>query len=133
LPWPRAPRSRAPATAEERPPLAPNVPWTLEADDDSCALRRIFGEGDQRGYLEFRRFGPGPYLQTVIASTSMKARRTGDPFRYRFGNGEWQETGDRLTTTMAEGFSGVIFLHALVTIRSSTISSRARPTSGRTA
>ena len=60
-----------PADAQDAPGLAPSVPWTLDYDADSCALRRMFGEGEDRAYLEMRRFGPGLGLQTSLGSKKM--------------------------------------------------------------
>lgn len=98
-----------PATAEDAEGLAPSTPWTLDYAADSCALRRIFGEGENQGYLEFRRFGPGLGLQTTIASNRMTATRWGE-FKYRFGNeSDWRDVHNANSLTIDGGFSGVLF------------------------
>ena len=101
-----------PATAQEKPGLAPSSNWVLDYAEDSCALRRMFGEGKNQAYLEFRRFGPGLGLQTTIASKRMTATRLG-AFRYRFGSeGGWREVIKANSLEMngaLEGFSGVLF------------------------
>lgn len=103
--------SACPAMAET---LAPSSPWNLHYDDDSCALRRTFGEGDNQAYLEFRRFGPGLTLQAIIASKRMKARQP-VRFRYRLGDaGDWREPGGAITVSNPDDFSGVIFSATLV-------------------
>lgn len=98
-----------PATAQEAPGLAPSMRWTLDYADDSCALRRVFGEGSNRILLELRRFGPDPSLQTLIGSARMAARNPAN-VRYRFGEtAEWQEAYG-YSLTMRDGFrSGVLF------------------------
>jgi len=105
-----------PALAEDRPGLAPSSQWTLDYDTDSCALRRMFGEGDNRVYLEFRRFGPGLRLQAIVASNSMKARNPAT-FRYRFGaDADWRSVAMAPTMNLADGFSGVVFGSSLVVV-----------------
>ena len=97
-----------PAMSQGRPGLAPSGAWTLDYDDDSCALRRMFGAGENRAYVEFRRFGPDFWLQAVVASERMTARNPAR-FRYRFGDeAEWRDANG-INITLDNGFSGVIF------------------------
>jgi len=94
-----------PAAAED---FAPSSAWTLDYDDDSCALRRMFGAGENRVYLEFRRFEPDTSLQIVIASERMNARNPSN-FRYRFSSeADWRDTPG-INITLDNEFSGVIF------------------------
>jgi len=102
-----------PVLAQDEPGLAPSTPWNLHYDDDSCALRRNFGSGENQVFLEFRRFAPGLSLQTVIASNRLKPRRQAQ-FRYRYGDGDWQSAGTPLTGTLADGFSTVVFSSSIV-------------------
>jgi hypothetical protein len=98
-----------PAMAQDRLGLAPSVPWTLDYDDDSCALRRMFGSGDDQAYLEMRRFGPGLILQTIIGHSRMDARQPVN-FTYRFDSDpEWHDVSGSNTVTLANDFSGVLF------------------------
>lgn len=97
-----------PAFAGDSPGLAPSSDWTLVYDDDSCALRRMFGSGDNEAYLEMRRFAPDSGLQVIVASKKLKARdlRT---FRYRLGDEtDWRETRG-LKLTLDNGLGGVVF------------------------
>ncbi len=96
-----------PAAAEEFV-LAPNTPWTVDYDNDSCALRRTFGTGEDRGYLEMRRFAPGWSLQTTLASNRLSVQRPPN-IRYRFGAGEWQVPGPSLSVSLDDDLKGVIF------------------------
>jgi hypothetical protein len=99
----------SPARAAEEEGLAPNGPWTLDYDVDSCALRRLFGSGDDQAILEFRRFGPGSELQTIVGSSRLKARNTGR-FRYRFDDAdEWQLAGYTIAMKLNNGYSAVLF------------------------
>jgi hypothetical protein len=106
-----------PASAQGRPGLSPSSAWTLDYAADSCALRRMFGEGDDRFYLEFRRFGPGLGLQTTIASSGMKPRRSVS-FRYRLGSEtKWRQAVAANSITLDtpdSSFEGVLFDLALV-------------------
>jgi hypothetical protein len=98
-----------PATAADSRGLAPITPWILDYATDSCAIRRMFGEGKNQAYIEFRRFQPGLELQTTVASNRMKATRSGS-FRYRFDEATgWRESGIANALKMADGFSGVLF------------------------
>jgi hypothetical protein len=71
----------APAQAKELV-LAPSSPWNIDYATDSCALRRTFGEGEQKTLLEMRRFAPDNVLQTTVASGA--ARLGSGSFNYRF-------------------------------------------------
>jgi hypothetical protein len=98
----------SPALAEDAPGLAPSSDWTLDYDDDSCALRRMFGAGDNEAYFEMRRFAPGSGLLVIVASKNLKARdlRT---FRYRLGEEtDWRETRG-LKLSLDSGLGGVVF------------------------
>lgn len=103
-----------PAAAQSGQALAPSSDWNLDYDQDSCALRRMFGEDGNRAYLELRRFGPGAGLQATIASERMRVRNPAE-IRYRlFDQAEWSEPIHAPTLRMAEGFTGVVFTISLV-------------------
>lgn len=96
------------AAAEEETALPPDSPWNLVYDDDSCALRRTFGEGDQHGYFEMRRFAPSIGLQVTVASENLNAPNL-LTYQYRWGKEpEWREAG-RLKVTLDNGLGGIIF------------------------
>lgn len=62
-----------PAAAEE---LDPSSDWSLDYADDSCALRRSFGEGEGRVWLEIRQLAPSTAARvTVAAADFTKSRR----------------------------------------------------------
>jgi hypothetical protein len=106
----------SPASAEDAGALAPSSPWTLDYDADSCALRRTFGSGEDQAIVEFRRFGPGLGLQTIVGSSRLKARNNGS-FRYRFDDGEdWQIAGYTIAMTLANGYSAVLFYAQLPSV-----------------
>ena len=97
------------ANAQDGPALAPSGPWNIDYDSDSCALRRMFGEGEDRAYLEMRRFGPGLGLQTSLGSKKMTARSPAD-FTYRFSSdADWRYVSSANVLSMTNGFSGVLF------------------------
>ena len=99
----------SPAQAAAAEGLAPNGPWTLDYDTDSCALRRLFGSGDDQAILEFRRFGPGADLQTIVGSSRLKPRNAGR-FRYRFDDtDDWQVAGFAIAMKLDDGYGAVLF------------------------
>lgn len=115
----------APAMAQDRSGLAPSTPWTLDYDTDSCALRRMFGEGNQQGYFEMRRFAPDIGLQVIVASENLKARDL-LRFQYRWGNEpNWREAG-RLKITLDNGLGGVVFSTGFVELPEDLADLRAR-------
>lgn len=105
-----------PATAQGRVELAPSSDWTLDYADDSCALRRMFGTGEDQAYLELRRFAPGTGLLAIVASNRMDPRNP-PRVRYRFNQaGDWQDVPAPLNATLDTGFRGVIFEPSFVSI-----------------
>lgn len=106
----------SPAMAADQPALAPSGPWNLIYAADSCALRRTFGAGEDRAYLEFRRFQPGLGLQTVIASSRMKPLEP-VTIRYRFGGDtDWREVEQAVAVSVDRGFEGVLFDSSLLSL-----------------
>lgn len=104
----------SPALAEDAPGLAPSSEWVLDYDDDSCALRRAFGSGDDQAFIELRRFEPGLDLQALVGTNGLDPRQNAG-FRYRFGAaGEWRQAGIPLTARLADGFKGVVFALSLL-------------------
>lgn len=61
--------------------LSPATPWTLDYAEDSCALRRVFGEEGQQVFMELRQFQPEGAMQLVVASKDIGRRS--DPARIR--------------------------------------------------
>lgn len=102
-----------PVEAQDVRGLAPNGGWLLDYADDSCALRRMFGEGNNQAYLEFRRFGPRLGLQTTVTSNRMRPKNPAN-FKYRFGElTDWRDAGIA-TLNMEQGFRGVLFNSSFV-------------------
>lgn len=102
-----------PALAQDTSVLTASSPWTLDYEDDSCALRRTFGSAEDQTTLEFRRFSPGSSLRTMVVSKRMNARSA--RFHYRFGReGEWQDAFSGATIKTDDGLSGVTFDSSLM-------------------
>jgi hypothetical protein len=88
--------------------FAPSSAWTIDYDADSCALRRTFASGEDRAYLEIRRFAPGWGLQTTVASSRAGARLHPN-VRYRFTDDQdWQSPGLGVSVTLESKLRGVI-------------------------
>lgn len=62
----------APAAADE---LEPSGDWSLDYADDSCALRRTFGEGEERVWLEIMQLAPRYPARVTIAGTDFTKKR----------------------------------------------------------
>jgi hypothetical protein len=62
------------ALAQERVELAPYSQWVMSYDDDSCTLKRQFGDERQQAYLELRQFGPSSGMQATVASKDFRPR-----------------------------------------------------------
>jgi hypothetical protein len=70
------------AHAQDRIELAPYSAWVMSYDDDSCTLKRQFGDEQQQAYLELRQFGPSRNMQVTVASKDF--RRRDGPFEVSF-------------------------------------------------
>jgi hypothetical protein len=98
----------SPVLADSELVFAPSQPWIVDYDADSCALRRTFGSGEDRAYLEIRRFAPGWSLQTIVAGTRVSGRLRPN-VSYRFtGDEDWHEPGLGITVTLDDGLRGII-------------------------
>ena len=70
------------AHAQDRIELAPYSSWVMSYDEDSCTLKRQFGDEQQQAYLELRQFGPSRGIQATVASKDFRPR-TG-PYKVSF-------------------------------------------------
>ena len=61
-------------------PAASN--WILDYADDSCALRRVFGEEGKLVFLEMRQFAPNDSLQIIVSSDDIGFRHR--PVEFQF-------------------------------------------------
>lgn len=57
--------------AEEPVALTPSSPWQADFGDESCALKRTFGEGPDQVMLELRKFGPINNTQVTVLGTAL--------------------------------------------------------------
>ena len=88
--------------------LEPQSDWVLDYDDDSCALRRAFGDGDIGAFLELRQFAPDDTIQFTAYSTDIGI--TPHPAIYRADPDE-AATASSVTyyVNFGEGGTGVQF------------------------
>jgi TonB family protein len=71
--------------------LEPQSEWGLDSDEDSCALVRVFDDGDEVIQLELRQFAPGGAMRVQITSTSRLISNR-DHMSYRFDPApDWRE------------------------------------------
>lgn len=88
--------------------LEPSSQWVLDSAEDSCALRRMFGEGDMSGLLEIRKFAPTSALEVTVSSNG--SRTTKHPFEYRFlPIQQWQDDDGTFYVAHKNGFRGGMF------------------------
>ncbi|MGB3166742.1 MAG: hypothetical protein WBA68_08215 [Alteraurantiacibacter sp.] len=85
----------APATAQDEPEtLAPVSSWTLDYDDDSCALSRVFGNEEAPLVFEMRQYAPAtPFYATILSQRTMVAE---PDIRLTFEGDTPSETADTL-------------------------------------
>ena len=62
------------ARAEVRA-LEPSSGWIVDYADDSCALRRTFGEASGLVWLELRQFAPGDEFLVTVGSAAFRAQK----------------------------------------------------------
>jgi len=68
--------SATPLRAEDGPMvLAPATAWVVDYEDEACALRRSFGDPEQRVFLEMRQFSPGSMVQFTAYSDDLSVNR----------------------------------------------------------
>lgn len=74
-----------PAAAQDSGPvaLAASSEWTLDYAEDSCALRRSFGQGENQAWLEMRQLVPGYRIRITVGSSAFRTR-TRHPATVRF-------------------------------------------------
>ena len=79
--------SGSPALAQDEDwrQLPPATQWNLDYADDSCALRRLFGEEGSQVFLELRQFQPGEAMQVIVTSDDI--RRLDRGYRFRTSDG----------------------------------------------
>ena len=65
--------------------LAPSGPWNLHYENESCKLRRSFGEGDGRVSIEMTRFGPGDSFQLILYGKPIKSLINRGKYKVAFG------------------------------------------------
>ena len=70
-----------------RPPvtLSPSTAWTVDYDDDSCRLTRIFGDdGDETAFF-FERYEPSTSQFMLVAGRPLRPFRSEDIVQLQFG------------------------------------------------
>lgn len=71
-----------PAAADDDPLLLePSSNWVLDYAQDSCALRRLFGEEGRQVFMELRQYQPGEVMQLIVTSDDIRRRGGRSSFR----------------------------------------------------
>ncbi len=71
----------AAAKDDKRIELAPSGAWEVDYAEDSCALRRGFGEAGKEVWLELRRLTGDGFQITVASALQHEASRSADHLR----------------------------------------------------
>lgn len=76
--------SAGPVFAADSPPieLAPTGAWEMDYADNSCALRRTFGDPGKEVWLEFRQYSPDDYFELTVASKGIARKQVAPDIRY---------------------------------------------------
>lgn len=108
-----------PAYGKDEPiVLEPSSKWELDYSNDSCALRRMFSDGEKRVQVEMRRFSPGSSMQVSVLSDGWKMARQQfryEPVEFRFEPAvAWRNAQSVLFARFGKEFEGVIFSSQIV-------------------
>lgn len=108
------PISARPALADDDPQmLQPSSDWILDYADDSCALQRTFGEGEDTVFMEMRAFGAGNGFQFRLYGEGLSTRRSVTHFRYHPDAEGWEIENAQLLD-FPDGRKGVQFMVGLI-------------------
>src|SRR5688500_10712989 len=96
------------ALAQDRVELAPHSQWVMSYDEDSCTLKRQFGDERQQAYLELRQFGPSRGMQATFASKDFRPRNGAYKVSFLPFDEEPLEF-DRFGIDLNNGYKGKLF------------------------
>lgn len=71
--------------------LKPNSAWQVDYSNDACRLGRQFGEGDERIFALFERFGPEEAFRLTLAGKPVKTSVTKGLSKVQFGPSEAEQ------------------------------------------
>ncbi|MFC0589741.1 energy transducer TonB [Novosphingobium aquiterrae] len=66
--------------------LNPAGPWNLHYENESCKLRRSFGNGDQQVSIEMTKFRPGERFELILFGKPLKPIYKGASYTVAFGS-----------------------------------------------
>lgn len=96
--------------------LEPTSDWVADFADESCALRRAFGNGEQTVSLELKQFAPGNWMQVSVASPTLDLQ-VREPRFYFQPNDKADETSLYRSVATSDGGKGVLVSASLMTER----------------
>ena len=100
------PQAQAAAVQPDMIDLEPSSHWNADFGDESCALKRKFGEGANEVMLELRKYGPTRGFELTVMGPALKPNGRG--FSYRFDAREDLVRPKRYMTRDFEGgFKGI--------------------------
>ena len=68
--------------------LKASSPWNVDYADDRCRLMRLFGEGDEKVFAIFDRYGTGERFRMTIAGKPVQTAKDNGEATVQFGPGE---------------------------------------------
>ncbi len=100
--------------ANEPEEMLPSSPWTIEYDDQSCALIRKFGTGNDEIFLELREIAPGDNFRVTVAGNRLLGpRRARVPRIYFDPDDDFTKLDDFYRVDFPSGMDGVRFWYSL--------------------
>ncbi len=86
--------------------------WVVDFKEDSCQLRRVFGEGDNRTLIAFSRYAPGDQFRLVLAGAPIKTLSRGR-LTLQFGPGEGEQEVGYHAATADDGMFALVIHSAI--------------------
>jgi hypothetical protein len=89
--------------------LKPTSSWNIDYADDRCRLARQFGEGEQKVFAFFDRYGPDDFFKLTLAGKPMSTWAEKAEAAVQFGPAEAQQMLYFLKGTIADDMPALIF------------------------
>lgn len=81
--------------------------WVVDFKDDSCQLRRIFGEGENKTLIAFSRYAPEDRFRLTLGGAPIKTLSKGK-LTLQFGPNEGEQKVGHHSATMADGMFALV-------------------------
>lgn len=89
--------------------LKPTSSWNIDYADDRCRLARQFGEGEQKVFAFFDRYGPDDFFKLTLAGKPVSTWAEKAEAEVQFGPAEAEQMLYFLKGTVADDMPALIF------------------------